>query len=78
VTKSPLWYKWEIIAPPESKLIVSDLALLTVPASRYLDSSALANVDTWNALLDGLAMSFGFNQAEMQVRATCRAVAAGM
>lgn len=71
VTKAPLWYSWQLVAPANPKLIVTDMALLTGPATKDMAPAALANNEVWASVVDGIAQSFGINPTELQVRRGC-------
>lgn len=84
VTNGPLMYDWTIIAPPFRKIMITDLALLTVPASRHFSSSDSGNSSAgggaaaaagvvsaesdWVAVWGKVHESFGINPLKLKVR----------
>lgn len=64
VTGLPLAYNWQLVSPVYDLLIVTDLALLTMPASRGLAPLQQGHGEVF----DKVYKTFGVDAQKLQVR----------
>lgn len=69
VTQLPLSYDWELTAPAYARMVVTDLALLTGPASRNLGASEQGSPEAFERVY----RAFGIDAQQLKVCLSWRA-----
>jgi hypothetical protein len=67
VTNAALLYDWEIVAPAYERLMITDAALLTLPASKSIEASNIGSAAAWEPIWNGIHQSFGVKPDELKV-----------
>jgi hypothetical protein len=67
VTNAALLYDWEIVAPAYERLMVTDAALLTLPASKSIEAGNIGSAAAWEPIWNGIHQSFGVKPDELKV-----------
>jgi hypothetical protein len=67
VTNAALLYDWELIAPAYERLMITDVALLTLPASKSIEPGNLGSPAAWEPIWSGVHQSFGVKPDELKV-----------
>lgn len=67
VTNAALLYDWELVAPVYERLMITDAALLTLPASKSIEPENLASAAAWEPIWNGIHQSFGVRPDELKV-----------
>lgn len=68
VTNAALLYNWELIAPAYERLMITDVSLLTLPASKSIEPGNLGSPAAWEPIWAGIHQSFGVRPDELKVR----------